>query len=108
MMRIFTSGGSLAAATLAAAGPSITPHITTQMATRMTTMIKAVIALAAPVNFVIPQNWKCQEYTRDQKMIDEATAPRENVGLIPMARLPLQHMYARMSARMVWPIAAPG
>ena len=40
--------------------------------------------------------------------MEEATAPKENVGLTPTARLPLQHMSARMCERMVWPMAARG
>ena len=61
MIRMFTSAGSLAAAISAAYGPKITVHNAIQMATSTMTMIKAAIALVAPVNFVIPQNWKCQE-----------------------------------------------
>ena len=70
--------------------------------------MKAAIALLAPVSFVTPQNWKCQPYTSAQNIIEEAMAPKENVGLIPTARLPFQQTHARINATMVWPIAAPG
>src|SRR4030043_646082 len=108
MIRIFTSAGSFAAAMALAAGPRIALMMIIHMTMMITWMIKAERALLKKVNFVTPQNWRCQEWTRDQKMREDPTAANEKLGLRPRPRLPFQKIYPRMWARIVWPMAVPG
>ena len=108
MISMLTSAGRFAAAIASAAGLRINLKMTIQMPMIMNWIINAAIALSRCVSFVTPQNWKCQEWIRGQKMRDDPAAAKEDVGLIPKLILTLQQIYPKMLARIVWPMAAPG